>query len=180
MTSSTVGMKHAQMDAGRRLIGPHSFGFAHQRFLSGASPLRTSAQWRHRWLRSLYKFWRPYFLPDIAVRGPDGEVWSRGWEGSFYFSQTTTYWVDYERDMTDPSGESITSLVYHPDHGLVRGPNNHVLRRQLVDGAGPLLEEGERINGTNVAGIPFSLRDVEGYTSRDCHMPLISFEPSHR
>lgn len=125
-------------------------------------------------------FWRPYFLPDYIVRGPDGTVLSRGGDGSLYFSQTTTYWADYDRDPTDPSGQSVTSLVYHPDHGLIRGPNNRVLRRQLVDEAGPLLEEGERINNTNVAGILLFLRDVEDYASRNCHMPLISFEPSYR
>jgi hypothetical protein len=124
-------------------------------------------------------FWRPYFLPDVVVRDPEGEILSRGNDETLYFSQTTTYWIDYERDPEDPSGQSATSLVYHPDHGLVRGPNNRVLRRQLIEGAGPLLEEGERISNTNVAGILRFLRDVEDYASRECHMPLISFEPSH-
>lgn len=123
--------------------------------------------------------WRPYFLPDVVVRGPEGEILSRGNDEIFYFSQTTAYWTDFEPDPTHPSGESATSLVYHPDHGLVRGPNNRVLRRQLIDEAGPLLEEGKRINNTNVLGVLLFLRDVEDYASRDCHMPLISFTPSH-
>ena len=123
--------------------------------------------------------WRPYFLPDVVVRGPEGEILSRGNDEIFYFSQTTAYWTDFEPDPTHPSGESATSLVYHPDHGLVRGPNNRVLRRQLIDEAGPLLEEGKRINNTNVLGVLLFLRDVEDYASRDCHIPLISFTPSH-
>lgn len=125
-------------------------------------------------------FWRPFFLPDVVVRGPEGEILSRGNDENFYFSQTTAYWTDFEPGSAHPSGQSATSLVYHPDHGLVRGPNNRVLRRQLVDAAGPLLEEGERLNNTNVLGVLLFLRDVEDYASRDCHMPLISFEPSSR
>jgi hypothetical protein len=120
-------------------------------------------------------FWRPYFLPDVIVRGPRGEILSRGNDETFYFSQTTAYWADFEPDPTDPSGESVTRLVYHPEHGLVSGPNYRVLRRQLIEGAGPLLEEGSRINNTNVLGVLLSLRDVEEYASYDCHMTLISF-----
>jgi len=123
-------------------------------------------------------FWRPYFLPDVVVRGPEGEILSQGNDETLYFSQTTTYWIDYERDPEDPSGESAKRLVYHPDHGLVRGPNNRVLRRQLIDGAGPLLEEGGRLNNSNVLHVLVMLRDDPHYTSNDCHMPLISFEPS--
>lgn len=125
-------------------------------------------------------FWRPYLLPDVVVRDAEGGLLSRGNDEPFHFSQTTAYWTDFEPDPTHRSGESATSLVYHRDHGLVRGPNNRVLRRQLIEGAGPLLEEGDRINNTNVLGILMFLREVEEYASRDCHMALISFEPSHR
>ena len=129
-----------------------------------------------------------YFTPNVVVKGPDGTIFSRGNDGHFYFSETTAWWVD-EHHGDNPywaygsvshlpeSGNE--GLAYRPDVGLVSAWNNRSLYEQLKRESGPLLEEGKKLRNTNVLGVLTFLIDDPKYYSRDCDVPLFTFEKSY-
>ena len=129
-----------------------------------------------------------YFSPNAVVKGPDGTIFSRGNDGTFYFSETTAYWVD-EHHAGNPyiAYESVShlpesgleGLAYRPDVGLVSAWNNRSLYEQLKREAGPLLEEGKKLHNTNVLGVLTFLIDDPKYYSRDCDVPLFTFAESY-
>jgi len=133
-------------------------------------------------------FSEPYFIPNVVVKGPDGTIFSRGNDDIFYFSETTAWWVDahpgdkpyvgYE-DVSHLPDSGYEGLAYRPDVGLVSAWKNPELRRQLKREAGPLLEEGKKLRNTNVLGVLTYLIDDPKYRSRDCDIPLFTFEKSY-
>lgn len=74
-------------------------------------------------------FSNPYFVPNVVVKGPDGTVFSRGNDGTFYFSETTAWWIDihagkYQNfyafwSVAHLRQSGYEGLAYRPDVGLV-------------------------------------------------------------
>lgn len=133
-------------------------------------------------------FKEPYFKPNVVVKGPDGTVFSRGNDGTFYFSETTAWWVDKHHGGNPYIGyESVShlpesgyeGLAYRPDVGLVSAWKNPELRNQLKREAGPLLEEGKTLKNSNVLHVLVTLVTDPKYRSRDCDIPLFTFEKSY-
>ncbi len=127
-----------------------------------------------------------YFTPNVVVKGPDGTIFSRGNDGHFYFSETTAWWVDLHpgnphipEDKTQIRKNKREGLAYRPDVGLVSAWNNRSLYEQLKRESGPLLEEGKKLRNTNVLGVLTFLIDDPKYYSRDCDVPLFTFEKSY-
>lgn len=129
-----------------------------------------------------------YFTPNVVVKGPDGTIFSRGNDELFYFSETTAWWVDehhgdspyigYE-DIAHLPETGLEALAYRPDIGLVSAWNNRSLYEQLKHESGPLLEEGKKLHNTNVLGVLTFLMDDSKYASRDCDVPLFTFQDSY-
>lgn len=125
-----------------------------------------------------FNFSDQYLIPLIVVKGPDGTQFSRGNGHIFYFSDTTAWWKDnYSQTHGDQLDGEI--LFYRPDMGLVKTAGKPDLRKQLRQEAGVLLEEGGKISNTNVLGIWLFLKDDPKYSSRDCHMKIITYEKYH-
>lgn len=117
-----------------------------------------------------------YFTPNVVVKGPDGTTFSRGNDGTLYFSETTAWWVDIIPG--DPR-ERYEGLAYRADVGLVSRWKNPELRRKLIQEAGELLEEGKTLNNSNILYVLIHLVDNPKYRSRECDIPFFSFERSY-
>jgi hypothetical protein len=117
---------------------------------------------------------RPYFLPNVVVKGPDGTVFSSGNDDPFYFSETTAYWSDIHGNFG-----GLEKLAYRPDVGLISSWHDPALRSRLIGEAGELLEEGKTLHNTNVLGVLTYLKDRPEYGSRDCGVPLVTMADSY-
>lgn len=116
---------------------------------------------------ALFDFSKPYWIPEPVVRSIHGDIISFGNDEPFYFSNTTAFWVDYDRY----PGQN-EALAYRPDTGLIERSDNPKLYETLISEAGDLLEEGKRLNNTNVLGVLHFLRPSARYFSDDCNIPF--------
>ena len=125
---------------------------------------------------SYFNFSDQYLTPNVLVKGPDKEIFSRGNDGTFYFSKTTAWWVDIVGDGLPLPAQG---LAYRPDVGLVRKASDPSLYEKLVREAGPLLEEGRTLRNTNVLGVLLRLVENPRYRTRDCSIPLFTMTKSY-
>ena len=119
-------------------------------------------------------FARPYFSPNVVVKGPDGTVFSLGNHGTFHFSETTAWWMDFSRRRFEgPEG-----VAYRFDVGLVRSWENPHLYERLRREAGPPLEANMKASDPYIMDVLHVLRTHPRYRTRDCGISLFSFSES--
>ncbi|WP_424831560.1 hypothetical protein [Ruegeria sp.] len=118
--------------------------------------------------QALFDLSRSFGTPLPVVRGPDFQILSVGNDERLLFSQTTAFWVDI-----DERQGSATGLVFQPDVGLVTRGKDPALYSELVGDAGEWLEQGERLNNTNVLGVLYALKNYPEYQAPSCQVPLI-------
>lgn len=120
--------------------------------------------------QALFDLSRPFGTPVPVVRDPDFQILSVGNDERLLFSQTTAFWVDI-----DERQGSTTGLVFKPDVGLVHRTKNPALFSELIGDAGEWLEQGKRLNNTNVLGVLYALKNDPNYQAPSCQVPLVTW-----
>ncbi len=128
---------------------------------------------------AVFSFNHTYYRSSVVVKGPDGTIFSRGNDGLFYFSETTAWWEDLHPGSPNIHESKKEGLIWRADIGLVSDWSNRVYYKNLITEAGPMLEEGKLLNNTNVKGALRILTSDPKYNSRDCDVPLFTFEKSY-
>ncbi|NOD36976.1 MULTISPECIES: hypothetical protein [unclassified Ruegeria] len=118
--------------------------------------------------QALFDLSRPFGTPVPVVRDPGFQILSVGNDERLVFSKTTVFWVDI-----DERQGSATGLVFQPDVGLVTRSENRALYSDIIGEAGEWLEQGERLNNTNVLGVLYALKNDPGYQAPSCPVPLV-------
>ena len=118
--------------------------------------------------QAIIDFAKPYFLPEVVPKFPNGKSLLPGDAWPFFTTETTVYGIAETNDADDDF-----RFAWRMDTGLIRRNEDPIRYQRLIDEAGPLLD-GTRHGGFGSIIIMWQLQKQPAYADQTCRTRWIA------